>query len=898
MCRRKRKAYGEMQGLLRVATALPKLLGEVPRIQPVALGQVWDDDKGYFEVKDISCVVPGYAHSLGHKGDFCPHPSNAIQTIVVHVNGIHGTLLQYCECRGVDCCNQLLHSCLFPASCSDPKTVFTFNILKDFAIDHVESKVSAYGYIESLRRKTDNALAGEVQRCYDQLLRITHIWNYVTVYKRSGQYHGIDSLYPVQLKGDLCIHCTTCPENGLNLTPGDKDTPPEFRHLLTRQRTLDGNFHNNRYTKNKGNNGNRDLCFTDGKGFFPATTDYHEYMERNKNKKPEKSTCVSLNAVNKQKQSKFKGMDPTGVVNTQCSHVVVEVTTDCRLGEAFHVVDASLAHALRGLEGHPFREKLGDFVEIYLDLSYDAACQYSINWRKRMEEQFPDLVEFAECIRWAIPALHVKDHKANCMYKYGTCYMERMGHFHAETAEHFWPTLNQFCKVTRQMTPGHRHDALTIFTNYWNWKKVAGMAVYLSKEIVYATELREKKREILLGLIDINRDRVVEWNKRSRLPVTPEHINSEPFLARFSRFSPSLREMCDDLVSKMASVPVAGHTGDVVTLYIAAGLEIERNQHRLIYLMRSYDDHELQATKEIDNTREFLTTQVNDFRAQQAVLLPQPLYLPSTLSPRQRVEWGLMSMVEIEIKLREAAIHDEQGNICTATVLVSSGNKAKKKHATGQAANTRAMKLIETSEKMQTECIARYNRHRDALISLHEYKDAAVECPYNRISVADTVRKNTFEDRALGDSRRNDGAIYHGGGPAASVDAFIGFRQTVEVDKEAEFLQWRDHREQKIAESIRHIRSCETHEQEWTTVAESPQREGAKAYARKKAGMWHDMAVSARRLLESVGGQDYVVDGARQLAAVFLKERQVEAEEYHGLPVTISSGKVTYLRDM
>ncbi|KIY47261.1 hypothetical protein FISHEDRAFT_45685, partial [Fistulina hepatica ATCC 64428] len=111
-------------------------------------------------------------------------------------------------------------------------------------------------------------------------------------------------------------------------------------------------------------------------------------------------------------------------------------------------------------------------------LSYDAACQYSVNWLKQISQQFSDLVDFAERVRWAISTLHIKDHKSNCMYMYGMCYKECMGHFHAETVEHFWPTLNQFCKVTRQMTPGHQHDALTAFTNDWNWKKVAGMDTF------------------------------------------------------------------------------------------------------------------------------------------------------------------------------------------------------------------------------------------------------------------------------------------------------------------------------------------------------------------------------------------------------------------------------------
>ncbi|KIY51430.1 hypothetical protein FISHEDRAFT_37122 [Fistulina hepatica ATCC 64428] len=123
------------------------------------------------------------------------------------------------------------------------------------------------------------------------------------------------------------------------------------------------------------------------------------------------------------------------------------------------------------------RDPLAEFVKVYVDISYDAACQFSKNWLKRIREEYPDLVSFAESarVRWVIPAMHVEGHTEDCTYQYGTCYKECCGHFHGETAEHFWPTLNQFCKVTRQMTAGHRHDALTMFTNAWNWKKVSSL---------------------------------------------------------------------------------------------------------------------------------------------------------------------------------------------------------------------------------------------------------------------------------------------------------------------------------------------------------------------------------------------------------------------------------------
>ncbi|KIY45334.1 hypothetical protein FISHEDRAFT_49548, partial [Fistulina hepatica ATCC 64428] len=292
-----------------------------------------------------------------------------------------------------------------------------FNVLKEFAVHEVQSKVSAYSYVEGLRDLTDNAFLGDVQHPYDQFLRITHIWDYLSIVKRSGQHHGLDDLMTFGVVRDLRMPCTACPHYGLNITPDDAGVPPE-----------DGNFHNNRYAKRRGN---EDTCLTDGCAFWELDVAHQANLQKHKNVKPEKSTCVSLNAVNKQKESKFKGMDVTGVVNIQCSHVVVQSTADCRLGEAFHVVDEALTRMLRDIESPMLRDPLAEFIKVYVDISYDAACQFSKNWLKRIQEEYPDL--------------------------------------------HFWPTLNQFCKVTRQMTAGHRHDALTMFMNAWNWKKVSSL---------------------------------------------------------------------------------------------------------------------------------------------------------------------------------------------------------------------------------------------------------------------------------------------------------------------------------------------------------------------------------------------------------------------------------------
>jgi hypothetical protein len=72
-------------------------------------------------------------------------------------------------------------------------------------------------------------------------------------------------------------------------------------------------------------------------------------------------------------------------------------------------------------------------------ITYDIACEYYANIVKRFKESphLRDVADLVERAHWGIPALHVTGHKPDCTYLFGTCYMECVGRFHGETAEHY-----------------------------------------------------------------------------------------------------------------------------------------------------------------------------------------------------------------------------------------------------------------------------------------------------------------------------------------------------------------------------------------------------------------------------------------------------------------------------
>lgn len=104
---------------------------------------------------------------LLHEGSKCPNiiqnDYDGTECLIGHTNGFHKIRVSFCNCPNhpskVD---QLVIENLFPASVDDPRTLFTFQILKDFHLQTRISKKSAYDYLRAIRRKTDGALVNNV----------------------------------------------------------------------------------------------------------------------------------------------------------------------------------------------------------------------------------------------------------------------------------------------------------------------------------------------------------------------------------------------------------------------------------------------------------------------------------------------------------------------------------------------------------------------------------------------------------------------------------------------------------------------------------------------------------------------------------------------------------------
>ncbi|KAJ7710854.1 hypothetical protein B0H17DRAFT_914216 [Mycena rosella] len=290
--------------------------------------------EGFLGRHDIAALGVGYTLPLGHYGADCTgekgRAATATAFTVTVITGIHATTVDFCRHPIViDKVAQLLEARIFPCTFTDPKSGITFECLKNFQIYSLESKAAAYDYVGSLARLTDNAFTESVPDMYENFIRTSRMWGVLTMKKRLGQVHGIDNVLLHRPKGNLVLYCPSCQEPGFN---SDKNMPPlpdNLRHLNQQRQTLDGNFHCNKSTKNTDPS---DVSLYEGNAYFPTNKYLNEQLAKAPKTEP-KSTCNYLKAVNNQDKKKFKNMEITGIVNTQCSHVFIQASVDLQFGE-------------------------------------------------------------------------------------------------------------------------------------------------------------------------------------------------------------------------------------------------------------------------------------------------------------------------------------------------------------------------------------------------------------------------------------------------------------------------------------------------------------------------------------------------------------------------------------
>lgn len=110
---------------------------------------------------------------------------------------------------------------------------------------------------------------------------------------------------------------------------------------------------------------------------------------------------------------------------------------------------------------------------LMLMVTYDLACQYYKNFRKRMAE-FPPCMQLkhdiAQDMRWAIPKKHWGVHGDNHS-RWSLNFLNESARTLGEGIETSWSHMNPVSVSTREMAPAVRREVLDDHWGSWNWQK-------------------------------------------------------------------------------------------------------------------------------------------------------------------------------------------------------------------------------------------------------------------------------------------------------------------------------------------------------------------------------------------------------------------------------------------
>ena len=106
---------------------------------------------------------------------------------------------------------------------------------------------------------------------------------------------------------------------------------------------------------------------------------------------------------------------------------------------------------------------------------YDVACQWSRNFRKRVNaSEYLELPSGMVLIP-AVGKWHLGAHVVECFPKYSLNFIKGVGQVDGEILETLWSTTNKVAGTTRAMGKSHRAEVLDDNMYDSNWKKWTGI---------------------------------------------------------------------------------------------------------------------------------------------------------------------------------------------------------------------------------------------------------------------------------------------------------------------------------------------------------------------------------------------------------------------------------------
>ncbi|KAJ7581288.1 hypothetical protein C8J56DRAFT_793853 [Mycena floridula] len=701
--------------------------------RPLHIVEYWDAQLGFFH--RVSLKSLGLTLQLGHSDSspcFMSQPTKSF--IILHSNGIHEVQVNFCGCNGaLGHVAQLMRQRLYPATVDQPNTTATFACLDEGLAHSYSSQETSYEYYKVLENLTDNTGLKNLWSRQDELRRMMRQWRWLLMLKRAGRAHDPEGVDKTAL-GACAVICPACPQVGINLPNGWDTLEQEDGWIY---RLFVGNDADFKIKRRDVSSEEKDPGLCQGHAYFVEQRSYDTYLERNKGVKQPPSKCVSHDAVNRADRKEVHGLKVTGLATVDCTrHEMKRPNGIAALqqGER-HVSNASSYLNIDFIVWMSLWMTLLNWIV----MSYDIMCQYSINFYKRMEAQFPDKpsrIRTKEVrFTWTVPKFHLPAHVQSCWQSFNFNYTRWTGRSD-EAVERGWSWLNRLGRSIKEMGPGSWQDTIEDHIGFHNWQKVTGMGESLLRKLHQAVPRAQaaavELAETELGILP---ETLHQWKKEVKVyeednttpnpyaprarPPTMEAVQLTLLEEEAESLQNDLGLVCSD-ISPSSMIKMGLDFEEQQEEATALGPHATAQQRGLVQgransLQRKIVSWFNVQVLYIPGANLLRTHDQEQKGAMDNKMFDMGLWLPSNIG---RQIFCSSDLQEFEWKLRTAQANDALDAVRTCLRLKGYLFRERRTNVSGVSANTRSQKAVANAQQKILRFQKRYNVAFQALASL------------------------------------------------------------------------------------------------------------------------------------------------------------------------------------
>ncbi|KAK0215451.1 hypothetical protein IW262DRAFT_1299714 [Armillaria fumosa] len=463
--------------------------------------------------------------------------------------------------------------------------------------------------------------------------------------------------------------------------------------------------------------------------YFVKNQAFKNYLQKYGDLLPEETnTCNNHDAI-KLAQLCGKGTAVSGMGAVVCAQHNMRhplLVVDLQKGEAYINMDYAV---LLTLQCNMLQQ---------LIISYDIACQWTVNLWNRIAIYGPDMAppQRPENIIGLVPKFHLPAHIFQCQQKFSFNWTLHVGHTNGEALERGWTCSNLVASSTKEMMAGSRRDTLDDHWGNHNWRKVTSIGEQL------LCKIKEAVPEM------VNHRAALEDFSQSISKESPHHVQEWTQLVKdwengASMMNPYVPTVKFKLAEKESQKSTASDHMVVMSAseLITVGIQLESAQVDVGGDAKVLGPHATDITQgNILIASNWLHQSIDGWIDSQQVHIPSvcalhqqdcqargdecvevwdiKLWMPSQLCAAQKT--CKQDIMEYEWELRIAQAEEALDVICRKVILKTYVMKHKDKYTHGQCQGTKSSQLLGDAKGSKERSIAAYNCAYLSLCSLDQ----------------------------------------------------------------------------------------------------------------------------------------------------------------------------------